>query len=250
MPQTKQTIGQRLKSIRISRQISLDKVAQATHVRVHYLQALEEDDYSVMSSAAQGRGFLRLYADFLGLDLEAATEELRREETAEKPSEPPAPASAAPSPEPEPAPQAPPASPPEGTATRRPFWARLLRRDLPEETTGTESAPEPVQEPPSEPVIASEREPETAPGLPAEPVIIPETESESERGLAPESVPAPAEKPAKKTTPRKAASKSKAPAQKGRPKGKPAKAAETPAGIQTESSAQAADKKKVLVNKT
>ena len=67
-----ETIGQRLKQNRLSRKLSLENVAEATRVRVIYLQALENNDYSAMSSAAQGRGFLRLYADFLGLDLDAA----------------------------------------------------------------------------------------------------------------------------------------------------------------------------------
>jgi hypothetical protein len=56
MQETKETIGQRLKQIRLSRQISIEKAAEATRVRVIYLQALEADNYSVMSSAAQSRG--------------------------------------------------------------------------------------------------------------------------------------------------------------------------------------------------
>ena len=107
MQEFKATIGQRLKQIRLSRQISLDKAADATHIRPHYLQALEEDNYSAMSSAAQGRGFLQLYADFLGLDLEAAMSELRH---AEKTDATPAPESVTPPPAPVSAPQTPPAS--------------------------------------------------------------------------------------------------------------------------------------------
>jgi len=96
-----ETIGQRLKQIRLSRQLSIEKAAEATRVRVVYLQALEEDNYSAMSSAAQGRGFLRLYADFLGLDLESAMTDLRQGGTVDAPPEAPAPVAA---------PQTPPAS--------------------------------------------------------------------------------------------------------------------------------------------
>ena len=64
-----ESIGQRLKQEREARRLTLEKAAEATHIRPQYLQALENDDYSAMSSAAQGRGFLRLYADFLELNV-------------------------------------------------------------------------------------------------------------------------------------------------------------------------------------
>jgi cytoskeletal protein RodZ len=59
------TIGQQLKTAREARELSLQDVEKAIHIRVHYLQALENDDFSSMPSKAQARGFLRLYADFL-----------------------------------------------------------------------------------------------------------------------------------------------------------------------------------------
>lgn len=165
-----ETIGYRLKQIRLSRQISIEKAAEATRVRAHYLQALEADNYSAMSSAAQGRGFLRLYADYLGLDLEAAMTELREGETVDAPPETPAsfdfaqdkPASAPQTSAPIPAPQTPPASSADGEPGRRPFWARLLRRPVADEPAAeSESAPEPVPAPvvPVESMIVSEPEP-------------------------------------------------------------------------------------------
>jgi cytoskeleton protein RodZ len=59
------TIGQQLKNAREARELSLQDVEKSIHIRVHYLQALENDDFSSMPSKAQARGFLRLYADFL-----------------------------------------------------------------------------------------------------------------------------------------------------------------------------------------
>ena len=59
------TIGQQLKTAREARELSLQDVEKAIHIRVHYLHALENDDFSSMPSKAQARGFLRLYADFL-----------------------------------------------------------------------------------------------------------------------------------------------------------------------------------------
>jgi transcriptional regulator with XRE-family HTH domain len=166
-----ETIGQRLKQIRLSRQISIEKAAEATRVRAHYLQALEADNYSAMSSAAQSRGFLRLYADFLGLDLESAMTELREGETVGAPPKTPAPASAIPTPEPVPAPQTPPASAADGKPVRRPFWARLLRRPVPDESAAELEPVPAVTSPVAE-------EPAPAPAIVVEPVTVPVPEPE------------------------------------------------------------------------
>lgn len=72
-----ETIGQRLKRAREYRHLTLEKAADATRIRLQYLQALEADDFSAMPSPVQARGFLRNYADYLGLDLEQMVEELR-----------------------------------------------------------------------------------------------------------------------------------------------------------------------------
>jgi transcriptional regulator with XRE-family HTH domain len=168
-----ETIGHRLKQIRLSRQISIEKAAEATRVRTHYLQALEADNYSAMSSAAQGRGFLRLYADYLGLDLEAAMNELRRDETVDAPPETSAPAPTTQAPEPIPAPQTPPASPADGKPVRRPFWSRLLRRPVAEPSAledaapAAESAPDPIAVPEPEPAPTRAKKPAKNTRIPA-----------------------------------------------------------------------------------
>lgn len=71
------TIGQRLKAAREDQRLTIEKVFEATRIRVQYLQALEEDDLSIMPSPVQARGYLRNYAEFLGLDVEQALEEMR-----------------------------------------------------------------------------------------------------------------------------------------------------------------------------
>lgn len=72
-----QTIGQRLKAEREDQRLTLEKVFEATRIRVQYLQALEADDLSVMPSPVQARGYLRNYAAFLGFDVEQILHELR-----------------------------------------------------------------------------------------------------------------------------------------------------------------------------
>ncbi|HSL42963.1 MAG TPA: RodZ domain-containing protein [Anaerolineales bacterium] len=72
-----QTIGQRLKAEREAQRLTLEKVFEATRIRMQYLQALEEDDLSVMPSPVQSRGYLRNYAEFLGFDVDEVLNELR-----------------------------------------------------------------------------------------------------------------------------------------------------------------------------
>jgi cytoskeletal protein RodZ len=80
------TIGQRLKAAREDQRLTLEKVFESTRIRVQYLKALEEDDLSVMPSPVQARGYLRNYAEFLGLDVAKILEELRESST-QKPSD-------------------------------------------------------------------------------------------------------------------------------------------------------------------
>lgn len=72
-----QTIGQRLKQARESKRLTLEKVFEATRIRVPYLQALEADDLSAMPSPVQARGYLRNYAEFLGLNFDQLLDEMR-----------------------------------------------------------------------------------------------------------------------------------------------------------------------------
>ena len=77
------TIGQQLKAARLDRNLSLVDVLENTHIRIKYLKALEADDFSIMPSPVQGRGFLRSYAQYLKLDIDKLLEELRSAEKQE-----------------------------------------------------------------------------------------------------------------------------------------------------------------------
>jgi len=65
-----ESVGDQLQQARLSRGLSLEQAAQATHIRIHYLEALEANQKSKLPSTVQGKGFLRLYADYLKLDKE------------------------------------------------------------------------------------------------------------------------------------------------------------------------------------
>ena len=64
------TIGKKLKIARLDRNLTLEDVFKSTHIRIKFLEALEADDFSVMPSPVQGRGFLRLYAQYLNLNID------------------------------------------------------------------------------------------------------------------------------------------------------------------------------------
>lgn len=61
-------IGSSLKAAREKKGITLREVEDATKVRVKYLEALENEDYSILPGRVYAVGFLRSYASYLGLD--------------------------------------------------------------------------------------------------------------------------------------------------------------------------------------
>lgn len=63
----KPTVGEQLCSARESRGLTLEDAVKATNIRRAYLQELENDHPELLHSATQARGFLRLYASYLGI---------------------------------------------------------------------------------------------------------------------------------------------------------------------------------------
>ncbi|HEX9089974.1 MAG TPA: helix-turn-helix domain-containing protein, partial [Anaerolineales bacterium] len=70
------SIGEQLRQARLAQDISLDQVSQATHIRLHYLEALEADQFDQLPSTAQLRGFIRAYADYLKINSAALVQAL------------------------------------------------------------------------------------------------------------------------------------------------------------------------------
>jgi cytoskeleton protein RodZ len=62
------SVGEVLKSARLEKGLTLEQVSAQTRIRVYYLDALEKDQKDLLPSEVQGRGFLRLYAGFLGIN--------------------------------------------------------------------------------------------------------------------------------------------------------------------------------------
>jgi len=64
------TIGEQLRKRRLKKDLTLQQVSEATHIRTQYLQALEDDRFSDLPSNIQTRGFIRLYASHMGMDFQ------------------------------------------------------------------------------------------------------------------------------------------------------------------------------------
>lgn len=64
-------LGATLREARERRGLSLGEVERHLRIRTHLLDALERGDLASLPSEAQARGFVRNYAEFLGLDPQA-----------------------------------------------------------------------------------------------------------------------------------------------------------------------------------
>jgi len=75
--QGERQIGPLLKQKRTEKGLSLKDVEQATKIRTRYLEGLEREDFSMLPDYIYTRGFLKTYANFLGLDGEMLARELK-----------------------------------------------------------------------------------------------------------------------------------------------------------------------------
>ena len=62
------TLGEKLKKLRSDKRISLGEASRFTKIQALYLECLEEGDYDRLPADVYTKGFLRSYADFLGVD--------------------------------------------------------------------------------------------------------------------------------------------------------------------------------------
>ena len=61
------SVGQILREARTQKGLSIEQVSQLTHIKVRFLEAMENDQFDTIPSAVQLKGFLRLYADQVGV---------------------------------------------------------------------------------------------------------------------------------------------------------------------------------------
>jgi cytoskeleton protein RodZ len=68
-------IGSALRAARERQGLELSEIERETRIRERYLAALEEERFELLPARAYAKGFLRVYADFLGLDGRLIVEE-------------------------------------------------------------------------------------------------------------------------------------------------------------------------------
>jgi hypothetical protein len=83
-------IGETLRQARIAAGIDLEEAERTIRIRIRYLHAMETEDWGVLPGDAYARGFLRTYADFLGLDGTALADQYDRHAASAEPGQPPA----------------------------------------------------------------------------------------------------------------------------------------------------------------
>jgi len=68
-------IGNSLREARLRQSLELTDVERATKIRPKYLRALEDEQFEILPAQTYVKGFLRTYAEFLGLDGELYVDE-------------------------------------------------------------------------------------------------------------------------------------------------------------------------------
>jgi hypothetical protein len=61
-------IGNSLREARLRRKVDFAQAEQSTKIRGKYLRALEDEEFEILPSETYVKGFLRTYAEYLGLD--------------------------------------------------------------------------------------------------------------------------------------------------------------------------------------
>ncbi len=73
------SIGDLLKKARDRKKLTLDDVTKSIKIHPNYIKALESDTYSIFSGKVHSKGFLKIYAEFLGLNVNEVLALWRRE---------------------------------------------------------------------------------------------------------------------------------------------------------------------------
>lgn len=75
------TVGVMLQEARIARELTPASVEQAIKIREKYIIAIEADNFGVLPSPSYAKGFVRNYAEFLGLPTDSVMAFFRRQMT-------------------------------------------------------------------------------------------------------------------------------------------------------------------------
>jgi len=77
-----ETIGQTLKKARASKKMTVTDVAHATRAMVNFIEAIEADDFHVFPAPIYAAGFIKLYAECVGLNPQPLVQALNQKASA------------------------------------------------------------------------------------------------------------------------------------------------------------------------
>lgn len=72
------TIGEQLRTTREDRGIPLREISDQTRISMHYLEAIESNDYKRLPGGIFNRSFVKAYAKYVGIDEKEAVEAYTR----------------------------------------------------------------------------------------------------------------------------------------------------------------------------
>jgi len=91
-------IGNSLREARLRQHLEFPEMEQATKIRAKYLRALEDEQFDVLPAQTYVKGFLRSYAEYLGLDGQLYVDEYNSRFVVGEEEAPPRPRRSAPPP--------------------------------------------------------------------------------------------------------------------------------------------------------
>ncbi len=78
------SFGETLRRERELRQITLREISEATKISLRYLEALERNDFRHLPGGVFNKGFIRAYAQYIGVDAEAMVTAYLEEESRQR----------------------------------------------------------------------------------------------------------------------------------------------------------------------
>jgi cytoskeletal protein RodZ len=69
-----ESIGEMLREARHNKKASLEDASRATKIKVEILEKLESDEFDRLAAPMYTKGFLKLYAEYLGMDSQSVVE--------------------------------------------------------------------------------------------------------------------------------------------------------------------------------
>ena len=80
-----ESLGEYLKEARIKSNLSIAKIAEDTHIVKKFIEAIDEEEFSVFPGEAYLKGFLRTYSDYLGIDSDVVIKKYEKIKMVETP---------------------------------------------------------------------------------------------------------------------------------------------------------------------